>query len=310
MQDGLNEAISEGMRTVQATKKRKRASPNQNGTEEPGPKRGPIQNAMNGNGDHVNGSPLDSFSDAINSSNSSNDFTNLQQLRNATTSTIHDASSTAAAALAAQLVNPQTSGMSFDSNGSGTDTERQIDSSFEMSGGDSSQNHHSQGTSYHLTSFAAAGGTAAQVQAAREASNGGGIKPTVGSDEWHKVRRDNHKEVERRRRETINEGINELAKIVPGCEKNKGSILQRAVTYILQLKTTQEKQVENRTMEKVVFEQALGELTEQVNRYKTELQSVWSMNEELKRKLENAVVRDGEELNADEGEEESEGGSD
>lgn len=97
---------------------------------------------------------------------------------------------------------------------------------------------------------------------------------------------------------------------MPGCEKNKGSILQRAVTYILQLKTTQEKQVENRTMEKVVFEQALGELTEQVNRYKTELQSVWSMNEELKRKLENAVVRDGEELNADEGEEESEGGSD
>jgi len=49
-------------------------------------------------------------------------------------------------------------------------------------------------------------------------------KPPVGSDEWHRVRRDNHKEVERRRRETINEGITELARIVPGSEKNKGSI--------------------------------------------------------------------------------------
>lgn len=66
-----------------------------------------------------------------------------------------------------------------------------------------------------------------------------GQKPQVGSDEWHQLRKDNHKEgeiadpvpcerrlthlpVERRRRETINEGINELAKIVPDCEKNKG----------------------------------------------------------------------------------------
>src|SRR5271154_5227096 len=42
-------------------------------------------------------------------------------------------------------------------------------------------------------------------------------RPQVGSEEWHKQRRDNHKEVERRRRETINDGISELAKIVPGC---------------------------------------------------------------------------------------------
>ncbi|ORZ16679.1 hypothetical protein BCR41DRAFT_53163 [Lobosporangium transversale] len=46
------------------------------------------------------------------------------------------------------------------------------------------------------------------------------------------MRRDNHKEVERRRRETINEGINEIAKAVPNCDKNKGSILRQAVKYI------------------------------------------------------------------------------
>jgi bHLH factor len=41
--------------------------------------------------------------------------------------------------------------------------------------------------------------------------------------------------VERRRRETINEGINEIAKMVPGNEKAKGSILQRAIAYIQKL---------------------------------------------------------------------------
>lgn len=41
--------------------------------------------------------------------------------------------------------------------------------------------------------------------------------------------------MERRRRETINEGINEIAKMVPGCEKAKGSILQRAIHYIEKL---------------------------------------------------------------------------
>ena len=71
----------------------------------------------------------------------------------------------------------------------------------------------------------------------------------------------NRKIVERRRRETINEGINELAKIVPGCEKNKGSILARAVTYINDLKQREEVTVDQRTLEKVVLEQAVHELS-------------------------------------------------
>ena len=41
--------------------------------------------------------------------------------------------------------------------------------------------------------------------------------------------------VERRRRETINEGINELSKVVPGNDKNKGAILQSALNYIGEL---------------------------------------------------------------------------
>jgi hypothetical protein len=76
--------------------------------------------------------------------------------------------------------------------------------------------------------------TAAAVYAAREAQSMN-QKPTVGSPEWHQIRKNNHKEVERRRREAINEGINQISRLVPNCDKNKGAILQRAIEYILQL---------------------------------------------------------------------------
>lgn len=116
-------------------------------------------------------------------------------------------------------------------------------------------------------------------------------KPTVGSEEWHKMRKDNHKEgrssgrdavyakaearadlltVERRRRETINEGINELAKIVPGCEKNKGSILQRAVQFITSLKDNETQNIEKWTLEKLLTEQAITELSQSNDKLKQE----------------------------------------
>ncbi|MCJ1476854.1 basic helix-loop-helix protein [Lambiella insularis] len=281
-----------GVLQTMASKKRKRGSADQNGDEH-GTKRGSLSN-MNGNGDHMNGSPGESFSD------NSNEFAVLhQQLQDANNSS-HDASTTAAAALAAHLVAPENTGMSFVSSGTGTDGDRQMDTSFDLGGADGNQNHHNQ-SPYNLAPFTSVGGTAAQVQAAREASNGGAIKPAVGTDEWHKVRRDNHKEVERRRRETINEGINELAKIVPGCEKNKGSILQRAVNYIMDLKRQQDDFVDKRTMEKVVLEQALAELTNQIESYKEGMQKAWAENEKLKTRLRSHGVGDddGEDGSAD-----------
>jgi len=77
--------------------------------------------------------------------------------------------------------------------------------------------------------------------------------------------------VERRRRETINEGINELAKIVPNCEKNKGSILQRGVQYITQLKENESRNIEKWTLEKLLTDQAIAELSSSVDRLKNEL---------------------------------------
>jgi len=113
-------------------------------------------------------------------------------------------------------------------------------------------------------------------------------KPPVGSDEWHKVRRDNHKEVERRRRETINEGINELAKIVPGCEKNKGSILQRAVQYIGQLRDAETTNLEKWTLEKLLLDQAINELSTTCDRLKSDCQRAWDEKEMYKRACDNA----------------------
>jgi hypothetical protein len=82
--------------------------------------------------------------------------------------------------------------------------------------------------------------------------------------------------VERRRRETINEGINELAKIVPGCEKNKGSILQRAVQFITQLKENEQ--------------QNITELSGSCDKFKTECHRAWEEVNIWKRACENAGI--------------------
>ncbi|KYG47640.1 hypothetical protein M433DRAFT_62733, partial [Acidomyces richmondensis BFW] len=126
-------------------------------------------------------------------------------------------------------------------------------------------------------------------------SNPNAPKPAVGSDEWHKIRRDNHKEVERRRRETINEGINELAKIVPGCEKNKGSILARAVQFITQLKENETQNIEKWTLEKLLTEQAIAELSSSCDKLKAECQRAWAECEQWKK----AAQRAGASIDAD-----------
>lgn len=96
--------------------------------------------------------------------------------------------------------------------------------------------------------------------------------------------------VERRRRETINEGINELAKIVPGCEKNKGSILQRAVQFITQLKENESQNIEKWTLEKLLTEQAIAELSSSCDKLKAEVTRNYKEVEAWKRCAQRAGV--------------------
>ena len=59
------------------------------------------------------------------------------------------------------------------------------------------------------------------------------------------------KEVERRRRETINDGINALRDLVPSCARNKGSILSSAAEYIQQLKDSEASNIEKWSLQNI-----------------------------------------------------------
>ncbi|KAF2129111.1 hypothetical protein P153DRAFT_292157 [Dothidotthia symphoricarpi CBS 119687] len=186
---------------------------------------------------------------------------------------------TAAAALAYhQMTVPQATELQFQ-------TQTAADGSFSM--GDHHQQQGMQDFSLEALKAATQTGRAGQVSNNDSPPQSTTLKPQVGSDEWHKVRRDNHKEVERRRRETINEGINELAKIVPGCEKNKGSILQRAVQFITQLKENEQQNIEKWTLEKLLTEQAITELSASCDKFKAECQRAWEECQIYKRTCEN-----------------------
>lgn len=175
----------------------KRASPasnaTRNGTDMSDPSGGSFLSTHN-----TSGSGEDEMQ---HSSNSSHDFSALtQQLvqhaashQNGGQHSASEAASTAAAALAGvfpQITIPQPTEISFASNTSGGDGDRQLDSSFGLGEHETDQSH--QGNQQYSID-ALRQSTGAQVQAARDSTNSG-VKPAVGSDEWHKVRRDNHKE--------------------------------------------------------------------------------------------------------------------
>lgn len=116
---------------------------------------------------------------------------------------------------------------------------------------------------------------------------------TMGSDEWTRQRKDNHKEVERRRRGNINEGINELGRIVPNGsgEKAKGAILSRAVQYIHHLKENEARNIEKWTLEKLLMDQAMGDLQAQLE----DMRKMWEEERMNRQRIEAEIeaVRNG-----------------
>ncbi|KAF9054116.1 hypothetical protein BJ165DRAFT_685300 [Panaeolus papilionaceus] len=116
----------------------------------------------------------------------------------------------------------------------------------------------------------------------------GGRSATMGSDEWTRQRKDNHKEVERRRRGNINEGINELGRIVPNGsgEKAKGAILARAVQYIHHLKENEARNIEKWTLEKLLMDQAMGDLQSQLE----DVKRAWEEERQARARLETELT--------------------
>lgn len=80
-------------------------------------------------------------------------------------------------------------------------------------------------------------------------------KPPPGTDAYAKMRKVNHKEVERKRRQTINEGLNNLTALIASPhaqpEKNKGAVLAKACQYIRELKANENSNIEKYTMDKL-----------------------------------------------------------
>lgn len=179
-----------------SSNKRKRESSDHTGSmRQPSSRRTPASNNVHGNDHEASNSAHDPYSTEPNN----HDFTSISEqlsrhIANVNANAnVNAAPTTAAAALAAsmpQLTVPQPTDFSFPNSGSGTDPDRQLDSSFDLGGGsDEGQNHHTQGTPYNLDAYQAGAATHGQ-----DTENG--VKPPVGSEEWHKVRRDNHKEGE------------------------------------------------------------------------------------------------------------------
>lgn len=97
----------------------------------------------------------------------------------------------------------------------------------------------------------------------------------------------NQKEVERRRRGNINEGINELGRIVPNSsgEKAKGAILARAVQYIHHLKENEARNIEKWTLEKLLMDQAMGDLQAQLE----EMRRLWEEERAARQRAESEL---------------------
>lgn len=93
--------------------------------------------------------------------------------------------------------------------------------------------------------------------------------------ELDRQRKDNHKEVERRRRSAINDGIVQLSQIVPGCDvknTNKGSIIIAAVRYIQDLKNNEASNIEKWTLEKLLMDQAMNDLSVSLDESRREVE--------------------------------------
>ena len=108
------------------------------------------------------------------------------------------------------------------------------------------------------------------------------------------MRRDNHKEVERRRRETINAGIKDLEAVIPNPDKNKGAILRQAVNYIQSIQEAHQKAVaENEALTAIQFEREKALLEKNVAQ--NQLQNLIAEHDRLKRDYE-ALRKEVDEL--------------
>lgn len=79
-------------------------------------------------------------------------------------------------------------------------------------------------------------------------------------------RRENHRLIEKRRRETINNGINELAEVLPDHSKKRSTVILKSIEYINELKQLNSTISEERDLLKARNQELVNELAEKNKR--------------------------------------------
>ncbi|KAI8332426.1 hypothetical protein BC941DRAFT_436655 [Chlamydoabsidia padenii] len=99
-------------------------------------------------------------------------------------------------------------------------------------------------------------------------------KPPMGSEKWKEMKRASHSKVERKRRDNITECINELAKLVPTEKRQKEATLRAAVHFIKNAKEQQDANVRKWTLDKLVADQTIRQLQDEMDNYKNKYDSL------------------------------------
>ncbi|KAI9341382.1 hypothetical protein BDR26DRAFT_918343 [Obelidium mucronatum] len=88
-----------------------------------------------------------------------------------------------------------------------------------------------------------------------------------------------HKDIEKKRREAISNGISDLAEIVPGAlGQKKGKVVEKAIEYLSMLKASEVQSVEKWKIEK-------GMLDDQIKRLSQQAEELRRTNDSLRREL-------------------------
>ncbi|KAK9894869.1 hypothetical protein P389DRAFT_145348 [Cystobasidium minutum MCA 4210] len=108
------------------------------------------------------------------------------------------------------------------------------------------------------------------------------------SNEYQKLRKENHKNVEKKRRETINDGIKRLSLLVPGADKNKSKIINQAAEYITVLKEAESSNIEKWTLDKLMTEKSIREMQAEIDDLRSKMhlkdREIYELKEALGRR--------------------------